>query len=213
MIRALFWKKPLPFVPQAPPWHTHPPHPLIGLEYEPQLTFLEHPKLPVYVREGEEITIRRESFLGGERVILTLPATWDCFDPSHENLEIRTAPVPLEHLGAEILRVTARMERLICTIAREVGPVGVFLPGFPCTKHVNLSFPYDPPPEFFPINKWKIGRFGPRYHINVPYPQTNYEALLARGWSAVQRLDEGVTPVFLGYSTTGRKYVRKSPLI
>lgn len=186
----------------------HPPYPLIGIEWEPQLTLLNYPKRMISVGGGPYMSKVRVDFIsedGFEDVCyLFLPGKYARYRDS-DNLEFRTNPVKFEDLKKEIKRVQDEMENVVKEIAKEVGPTGIFLPGYPCTKHVNISG--------IECCDWhcgaKPGVFGLRYHAKVPYSFSNYEIMKTHAHDR----DNVDAPIFLGYSMTGATYVRRSDLI
>lgn len=188
---------------------SHPPYPLIGIEWEPQLTLLNYPKKKVDIRvlsSISEISTASKS-KGNDACCLFLPEKYKKY-VDVDNLEFRTKPVKFDDLKDEIKRVQDGMETVVKEIAKEVGPVGVFLPGDPCTKHVNISGIHHLGPS-----EIKEGEFGERIHIRVPYSYNDYMDI--KSWSVFRDIFSQVhiKPILLGYSMTGETYERRSELI
>ena len=165
----------------------HPPHPLIGIEWEPQVTLLNYPKMavcPARNRDNNSMYMGKvadhtdaATLMGVAGMFLYLPKKYsDNID--NFNLEFRTPPVRLEDLPDAIKTEQDKMEALVKDIAKALGPTGIFLPALPCTKHVNISMP-DWDDQLFKYNGcWKEGEYGARFHINVSYGFTEYDKLL-----------------------------------
>lgn len=181
----------------------HPPYPLIGLEYEPQLTLLNYPKKRVHVVCSRYNTRVRQTRPNG--VILDLPYKF-ITKIDQDNLEFRTSPVKLEELPKEIEKLQLEMESLVMEITKAVGPVGIFLPAQPCTKHINLSG-LDKPITIADVEIKTCG-YGNRYHFRVPYSFTDYNHIATAPFYYFQQTE----PILLGYSMTGDSFVRRCEL-
>lgn len=181
----------------------HPPYPLIGLEYEPQLTLLNYPKKSVFiVMDNKSIVVE---YFRTNCVVLTLPYKY-CNNRDQDNLEFRTPPVKFENLPEEIAKLQTEMESLIKEIAKVVGPVGIFLPAQPCTKHINLSGLGKPVTR--KDAEVKLGNYGNRYHLKVPYSFTDYNHIATTPFYYFLQKK----PILLGYSMTGDSFVRRCEL-
>ena len=199
---------------QVKPYITAKPHtlyPLIGLEWEPQLTLLNYPNRSVFIMSGEHIdnTIHLETLekevIFCKCVYIYLPKEYQK-NIDNSNLEFRTPPVSFEELPKEIEKAQTEMENLIKAIAKELGPTGVFLPASPCSKHVNVSGV-----KYTTYIRMKPGEFGERYHFKVPYTFTNYSEFLDTNYRTLPI--EQKSPILLGYSMTGETYIKRSDLI
>ena len=119
----------------------HPPYPLIGIEWEPQLTLLNYPKLPIEVFPDHfkalSCTQCYNNNTSSYKIALYVSPKY----VDATNLEFRTKTVKIEDLPNSISIVQDKMEDLVKEIAKALGPTGIFLPALPCTKHVNISMP------------------------------------------------------------------------
>lgn len=158
-------------------------------------------------------------------------------DEAVGNLEVRSVPVPVSGRDwvGEVAQCQAALEALVCTLAEAVGPVGVFLPAsmwgeFRLSKHYNITTKG----HACWLQMGKVDIFSPRQdmtttflrreithhrcHVRVPYDFTDYATLHAaylRLWgdgtpwpyfhSSAWR---NPTPIFLGSSRTGARFVR-----
>lgn len=194
----------------------HPPYPLIGLEWEPQLTLLNYPKMPIRAISSRHYDFTCGKLFNGDMtkylIELYVPLKYrENVDTT--NIEFRTTPVQLKDLPEAIKTEQDKMEALVKNIAKAVGPTGIFLPALPCTKHVNVSMP-EWNTELFKYNgSWKNGVHGGRFHINVGYGFTEYDKLLRAELPAEDRWCRNNKPILLGYSMAGDTYVRRHELI
>lgn len=192
----------------------HPSYPLIGLEFEPQLTLLNYPNKKVVIAYNcnNEIKVFTTlcnvyvySFIEDleNSIVLLLPDNYNNYiDSGSSNLEFRTNPVSFTELPAELNRINATFQSVMLEIAKVTGPLAAFLPANPCTKHVNLSVPScEFPPDLYHT---KPGVYGQRIHIKVPYNFTNYSSLLPRLGTPTTQLN---TPICLGYTYTGDSWM------
>lgn len=196
---------------------THPLYPLIGLEFEPQLTLLNYPNKAVYIfsklglrlpeSESDEIIINpHEEF---RHVSILLPSRfYQYIDLSISNLEFRTSPVSFAGLSDELHKLNQKFKEVILEIAEVVGPIGAFLPAAPCTKHVNISTANQPVMKALDTQGYKAGTYGWRKHIRVPYDYINYESLLPRMGTPKKQM---TTPICLGY-TYGKTWIELNQL-
>ena len=198
----------------------HPPHPLIGIEWEPQLTLLNYPEMPIHVlydpfRSAQDFICKyshNDNLKSKCEVIIFVPYKYKAM-VDNANIEFRTQPVKLEDLPDAIKTEQDKMEALVKEIAKSQGPTGIFLPAYPCTKHVNVSMP-EWNAELFKYNgNWKQGLHGGRFHVNVGYSFHEYDKLLKAEISPEERWRSDEKPILLGYSMTGDVYVRRSELM
>ena len=198
----------------------HPPHPLIGIEWEPQLTLLKYPEMPIHVlydpfRSAQDFTCKyshNDNLKSKCDVIIFVPYKYKAM-VDNANIEFRTPPVKLEDLPAAIKTEQDKMAALVKDIAKAQGPTGIFLPAYPCTKHVNVSMP-EWNAELFKYNGcWKEGLYGDRFHINVGYGFREYGKLMTSELPTEDRWCKDSKPILLGYSMAGETYVRRSELM
>ena len=198
----------------------HPPHPLIGIEYEPQLTLLNYPEMPIHIlydpfQSAQDFTCKyshNDNLKSKCDVIMFVPYKYKTM-ADNTNIEFRTPPVKLEDLPAAIKTEQDKMETLVKEIAKSQGPTGIFLPAYPCTKHVNVSMP-ECNDELFKYNGcWKQGLHGGRFHINVGYGFREYGKLMTAELPTDDRWCKDSKPILLGYSMAGDVYVRRSELM
>lgn len=215
----------------------HPPYPLVGIEWEPQLTLLNAPNCPVYVYPDFGAT--NFSLLENEGIAYLQVPTKYHHVIDVRNVEFRTPPVSLEELPQTCKEANEYMKGVIKEIARDVGAVGVFFPqsGIDSPedsnvlphKHVNISFPVHCIPGLFSLRPLPdtycvlsdlpslnyLVKLSPYYecfrlHIRVPYQFKDYEGLVEDVRTLkfkIIRHAEG--PILLGYSITGEAYVEK----
>ena len=202
----------------------HPPHPLIGIEWEPQLTLLNYPNMAICPHRdgrhklistqiGRVETVTDDNMMTAtDGIFLYLPSKY-FKNIDNFNLEFRTQPIKLEDLPAAIKTEQDKMEALVKDIAKSQGPTGIFLPAYPCTKHVNVSMP-ECNDELFKYNGcWKQGLHGGRFHINVGYGFREYGKLMTAELPTDDRWCKDSKPTLLGYSMTGETYIRRSGLM
>jgi|SRR5581483_9321586 len=197
----------------------HPDYPLIGLEWEVQLSLPSHGTYPVicYVtsknkpqlffvdRKDEETYF--DTFTRYPRLhsfVLGIP--YDlmekyCMFIDMGNIEISTYPCGKSDFKNAVKEAEGRLFSLIEELAKEVGPIGVLLPipehllhnnplsaHLRPTKHINISskkiskyvivnnVSYDGLYHSCKID-YKIGFYGVRCHIFLPYNFKNYDDL------------------------------------
>lgn len=204
---------------------------IIGIEWEPQLTLLRYPRSAVNVvaDSGDRIMLR----VGKETITVKVGINDYSLgvDTAVSNIEIRTLPVPVSKLKEETRRVYLLLQEFIVRMAKQVGPVGVFLPetyhreGVPealliaPSKHVNFDLA-----DFGHIDECLLHLKDtctskrPRVHICVPYNFTCYQEL--HNWVPLGSLllkisswrrNNLMRPILLGYSY-GEKFIERSPL-
>lgn len=203
----------------------------IGMEWEPQLVLLAYPKkaVDIYV-EGSRYGIKTFTYT----VTLTLPCEAGWSSDGH-NLEFRSRVVPVAEWARECARVDRQMVAAVKTIARHIGPTGLMLPALPNTKHLNLSpvgnGPWALPRFGLPFNRILLKTddcqvHRPRLHLPIPYtwPMSLYLELADGGplerkrfRATLRRLMEVARklprkPLLLGYSMTGKRYIRRMAL-
>lgn len=196
------------YPPTNEPIKSHPDYPLIGIEWEPQLTLLNYPNKAIYIHLSENF--RTDIVNYDEKcVVIFLSLKYSGYtDKVVANIELRTDPVKLENLPIEIHNCQKVMEDIVKDIAKIVGPVGVFLPAFPCSKHVNVSFKGMLSDILFPRYVIKPGIYGYRQHARVPYNFTDYKSL----FTPCDNLTPLKEPILLGYSYTGETYTSRREL-
>lgn len=136
----------------------------VGIEWEPQLTFLNYPKLSVYVLTTifKDVKVKLKSNDSYDYVLLSIPYEFlnkrIGVDKAVMNVEVRSEPVKLSNLKNEIEKCNIELANFIEKLTFYVGPVGVFIPSLyhkmrvgelthvstNCkmlflTKHVNVS--------------------------------------------------------------------------
>lgn len=160
---------------------------IIGIEWEPQLTFLSYPNMAVYVFEDDDLSLATVEWEHEKIVRLGVPrfpkrSELDMYvDTGVLNLEIYTQPVQLKDLQEEIDRHTKILGEFIEKISYALEErIGVFLPKPRPAKHVNLSFhenknPFKTRVEIKP--SWETSQDSDRIHITVPYNFIDYENL------------------------------------
>jgi len=177
------------------------------LEFEPQLTLLNYPKHVVDVTffRGDDAIIIHDNNR------LCVGINTQKLDYATHNLEFRTNPVSIEELPMELDRINNEFQELMLKIAKFAGPVGAFLPSHPCSKHINVSFE-----DMNFSTDWtlesKNGEYGIRYHARVPYDFIDYKILINKGYLHLTNHKWLDTPIFLGYSHTGEKWIEKEKL-
>jgi|SRR5581483_5565763 len=168
-------------------------HPLIGIEWEVQLSFPKLGKRQVSADWIQYIPCSFE-FLG-ERVSLKIDSSLisKYVDLDQGNIEFRSEPVAISDLDQEIKRVEKILANTITQISKDTKQdIGVFLPStmrwdyFPkVTKHVSISIPnhYDYPDFIFEAIAAKMVNIKEgdyhrcRLHVRVPYTFCDYEEL------------------------------------
>lgn len=139
-------------------------HLTVGIEWEPQFTFLNYPNHRVYFK-----TTKRRKFLvytqhetsDINRVTLDVPPSFNTWRSTRvatnnmnknnryrytsidqTNFEVITKPVTVEKLPLEIIKADRYLKEFCLNISKVVGRIGVFLPnwgyGTP-SKHINIS--------------------------------------------------------------------------
>lgn len=203
------------------PTQPHPPHPLIGIEFEPQLTLLNYPnkKVVIACNNSHEIEVTTKfnplyhTYIQDfqNSIVLLLPYNYNNhIDSGSSNLEFRTEPVSFTELPEELNRINATFQSLMLEIAKVTGPLAAFLPAYPCSKHVNLSTPRGSGYSMYDYyNNHKPGIYGNRAHINVPYNFINYVSLLLIMDTYTTKLN---TPICLGYTYTGDNWMELNRL-
>lgn len=135
----------------------------VGIEWEPQLTLLNYPRLSVYVlmrslSEDIKIEVKNMDNPFYSHISLFIPPYLFSgtkrigIDKTVMNLEVRSRPVKLDNLKDEIEKCNMELAHFIEKLSSYVGPVGVFIPSLyykDClsnhcnilvlTKHVNVS--------------------------------------------------------------------------
>ncbi len=207
------------------------------MEWEPQLTLLEHRNKKVNVVMGGGVRkIRVEKDIREDEeinVVVPFNLWWQHVTENDENnLELRSRPVTPKRFPEEVKRMDLVLETLIKKLAKGVGPIGVFLPTRgDLSKHLNISpVPEDGGNIALPMppscTKQIIRRNGSnsgerRLHLRVPYywPISAYLPIaemhsigeIQLHWHEVtERIGRRhpKKPILLGYSYTGDRYVR-----
>ena len=194
------------YPPTNEPVKSHPDYPLIGIEWEPQLTLLNYPNKAAYIHLSENS--QTDIVNCDEKcVVIFLSDKYSYYtDKAVENIELRTDPVKLEDLPAEIQKCQKVMEDIVKDIAKVAGPVGVFLPAHPCSKHVNISF--KGMSVLSPRYAIKPGIYGYRQHNKVPYNFMDYKSIL----NPCGNFTPLIESILLGYSYTGEVYTSRREL-
>jgi hypothetical protein len=132
---------------------------LIGIEWEPQVTLLEYPNLPVDFRSGYaeailipfikiitgrkaiQILIREIVFTNYALIKLPKPHFFLSTDNVKHNVEVRTYPVPLSHLQGQI----SLCNNYLGTFINQLKPytskgIGVFLPKASLNDFSGISY-------------------------------------------------------------------------
>ena len=193
------------------PAKAHPDHPLIGIEWEPQLTLLNYPvkAIHIHLSDNSMTDIVNHDEKCEKYVIIYLSNKYSVYiDKAVENIELRTDPVKLDDLNTEIQKCQKVMEDIVKDIAKVAGPTGIFLPAFPCTKHVNVSFK-EVNDRYASTYSIKGGDYGLRHHIKVPYNFTDYKSISQKPYDDYTAMKE---PILLGYSYTGEVYTSRREL-
>ncbi|HLE87626.1 MAG TPA: hypothetical protein VI727_08155 [Candidatus Brocadiaceae bacterium] len=196
-----WWGLDCQYPPTNEPVKLHPDYPLIGIEWEPQLTLLNYAGKEVYVHMSKNLQTNIVN--NNEKcVVIFLSNKYSGYiDKAVENIELRTDPVKLEDLNTEIQKCQKVMEDIVKDIAKVARPVGIFLPAYPCTKHVNVSFK-NVNNKYASICPLKGGDYGFRHHVKVPYNFMDYKSLL----NPCGNFAPLIEPILLGYSYTGEVY-------
>lgn len=129
---------------------------VIGIEYEPQVTLLRYPNLPVHFGRSTQESVSKVVYkdqdeIQHEHVVVYLEhenelaslysnvihrykSGVDLSGDMYGNIEIRTEPCYLKDLPAELKRMTEALAQFTHDVAQYAGPIGVFLP--PANVHI-----------------------------------------------------------------------------
>ena len=203
---------------------------LVGLEWEPQATLLNHPNKSVHVTLASSFPWHTYDH-GPDNVSINLPRSMTSFvDLRNGALELRSTACPPTELQQAIDLENSRLELLCRLIAEIYGPCALFLPANDttkriCTKHYQASWfesdekTFDHFYEVFQrspcYGKYysKNGRRNRlRVHINVPYEFTRYSEIEYAWFQAAYDIDYTLPPRLLCYSYTGEEVVSVNKL-
>ena len=179
--------------------------PLIGIEWESQISLQKYPNYLVNVVWSNIPTIRVKRVKNG--VHLSIPHSLENMLKKknmyvdYGNMEIYTDPVDIKHLNAEIAKRYKLLKEFWVLVANSINQmIGVFLPASNkspfVTKHVNMSYRVTSKVAMRLIEKYRAGKqhqnpYEPKFdtkgvidtyhntriHITVPYNFQHYEAL------------------------------------
>ena len=179
--------------------------PLIGIEWEPQISLQKYPNYHINVKWGNFPVIKVSRQKG--YVYLFIPDSLREMLKTKNmyidvgNMEIYTDPVDIKHLPVEINKRYKLLKEFWVLAAEGINQmIGVFLPASNqepfVTKHVNLSYTVKPEVARRLIEEYRAGKrqrnpYVPmfdikeavgsyhheRVHLKVPYNFQHYEAL------------------------------------
>jgi hypothetical protein len=161
--------------------------PLIGIEWEPQVSLQNYPNNPVSLvwRNCQAIKVlqQKDHILQKDQVVLSIPNSLEkAFDIKNmyidvNNMEIYTDPVDIKHLSAEIAKRDKLLKEFWVLVASHINQmIGVFLPASNkepfVTKHVNISYSVKSEVAKRLIKGYYAGRQHNKQRQNPYMPQT-----------------------------------------
>jgi len=179
--------------------------PLIGIEWEPQVTLQKYPNYLVNVVWSNIPTIKVSRQV--DHIYLLIPSSLKNMLKEKNmyvdvgNMEIYTDPVDIKHLNAEIAKRYKLFKEFWVLVASSINQmIGVFLPASNrepfVTKHISMSYMVKPEITRRLIEEYRAGKqrrnpyepqfdikgvidtyHNTRIHITVPYNFQHYEAL------------------------------------